>query len=232
MPVAAISAAASLGGAALQSGAANSAAQAQGQASQATLAANGQLLGQIGNDVNPTIGYGNAAGGELAGLLGIGGNPQAAQNAFNTYRNSTNYQFTLGQGLQGQSFLNAPNLQSGATEKALTNYAQGQAGNALSGYEGLLTGQQSLGLQGSGIYANAGTNLASQNANARNLAAGAQGTADLYGANALSGALGGVGNLASSSFGNANAFSGFGGSTAQSTGMTAGGQVAPFLYGG
>lgn len=227
MPVAAISAAASLGGAALQSGAANSAAQAQGQASQATLAANGQLLGQIGNDVNPTIGYGNAAGGELAGLLGIGGNPQAAQNAFNTYRNSTNYQFTLGQGLQGQSFLNAPNLQSGATEKALTNYAQGQAGNALSGYEGLLTGQQSLGLQGSGIYASAGTNLASQNANARNLAAGAQGTADLASGQLGANALTGFGNLASSSFGNANAFGNLGALGLGSTGMNGAGPNPP-----
>lgn len=215
MPVAAIGAATSLIGGIAGASGASKAAQAQGAASQATIGANQQLLGQIGSDVNPTIGYGNAAGNELAGLLGIGGNAKDSANAFNTFRNSTNYRFMLNQGEQGQAFLNAPNLNSGATAKALGNYAQGMAGNALSGYEGLLTGEQGLGLQGSNIFANAGTNLAAQNANARNLAAGAQGTSDLYGANALSGALGSIGNLAGSSFGASpfgapNAFSGFG----------------------
>lgn len=209
MPVAAFSAAASLGGAALNANAAGNAAKAQQNASQQTISANNQLLGQVGNNVNPDITYGNQAGGALAGLLGIGGNPAQSQQAFQNYLGSTNYQFLLNQGEQGQAFLNAPNLVSGATGKSLINYAQGMAGNALQGYEGQLNNLQGAGLLGSNIYANTGTNLAAQNANARNLAAGAGGTAGLYGANAIGGALSGVGNLASSSFGSVqNAFNG------------------------
>ena len=206
MPVDAIRAASSVASGLLQSNAANSAAKAQQAATAKNLAFNNQVLGQVGSDVNPAIGYGNAAGGELAGLLGTGGNPAAATSAFNTFRNSTNYQFLQQQGLQGQSYLNAPNLYSGATGKAFNNYAQGMAGNALQGYEGLLQGQQGLGLQGSQIYANAGTNIAGLNQQANNLAAGVTGAADVRSANGWTSALQGLGTAlggSSSSFGNA-----------------------------
>jgi hypothetical protein len=221
MPVAAIAAGTSIAGGIAQSNAANSAAKAQQQASQANISNNNEILGNVAADVNPTIGFGNQAGSELAGLLGTGGNAAASQNAFKNYLGSTNYQFQLGQGLQGVGYLNAPNLYSGATGKALNNYAQGMAGNALYGYEGLLQNQQGLGLQGSSIYANAGTNIAAQNAQARNLAAGAQGTADLYGANAINSALGGVSNAFGSSSFN-NAFNGLfgGGSPALNGGVS------------
>jgi hypothetical protein len=202
VPVAAISAASSVASGVLGANAANSAAKAQQNASAANITANNQTLGQIGSDVNPTIGFGNQAGSELAGLLGTGGNPAASSAAFKNYLGSTNYQFQLGQGLQGVAYQNAPNLYSGATGKALNNYAQGMAGNALAGYEGLLQGQQGLGLQGSNIYANAGTNIAGLNQQANNLAAGAAGTAGLYGANSIGSALGGIGQaFGGSSFG-------------------------------
>jgi len=220
VPVAAIGAAASLGSAALQSGAAGNAAKAQGNASNATLAANNALLGTIGNDVNPIIGAGNESAGALSGLLGIGGNPAASDAAFKNYLNSTNYQFQLGQGEQGIEYANAPSFNSSATAKALNNYAQGQAGSALQGYEGLLQNQEGQGLQGSNIYASAGTNLAAQNANARNLAAGATGTAGLIGANAFGSALTGVGNLAGSSYGQIS--SALGGSSSFNPGQIGG----------
>lgn len=208
MPAAAISAASSVIGGFAQAAAAKKAAQAQQQASQANIGFQNQVLGNVSNDVNPIIGGGNQAEGELAGLLGIGGDPAAAQRAFDTFRNSTNYNFLLNQGLQGQAFLNAPNYFSGATAKALGNYAQGMAGNALQGYEGLLMNQQGLGLQGSNIYANAGTNIAAQEAQARNLAAGAQGNAALARGQTINNALSGISNLASSSF-SPSAFGGF-----------------------
>ena len=212
MPAAAIAAATSIGGSLLSTSGNNAAANAQKQASQQNLAFNNQVLGQVGSDVNPTIGYGNQAGSALSGLLGTGGNAAASQSAWNNYRNSTNYQFLLNQGLQGQSYLNAPNLYSGATGKALNNYAQGMAGNALQGYEGLLQNQQGLGLQGSQIYANAGTNIANLNQQATNLQAGVQGAADVRNANAYGSALsslGGLGNqFGSSSFGGSPALNG------------------------
>ena len=218
MPLAAISAAASLGGAALQANAAGQAGKAGQAAADATVRANQQSLNTIGNDVNPIIGYGNSAGNELAGLLGTGGNPAASRAAFDTFRNSTNYNFLLKQGEQAQGFLNAPNLDSGATGKALINYGQGMAGNALQGYEGLLQNQEGLGLQGSGIYANAATNFGNQNMQARFGGANAMGNAALAQGQAGANALNGIGNLFSSSYGQmgslfgggSNAFSGYG----------------------
>ena len=202
MPVFAISAASSVAGGFLNSNAANQAAKAQQAASTANIGNNNAFLGQVGNDVNPSIGFGNQAGGELAGLLGTGGNAAQSAAAFKNYLGSTNYQFQLGQGLQGVGYANAPNLYSGATGKALNNYAQGMAGNALQGYEGILQNQQGLGLQGAGLYANAGLGVAGLNQQANNLAAGAKGSAAGASANAWTNALNGVGNaFGSSSFG-------------------------------
>lgn len=195
MPVGIATAAVGIGQAALGANAANQAAKAQQQASQQNLATQQQILGQASNNLQPFVGYGQTAGNALQGLLGIGGNPQAQQQAFQNYLGSTNYQFLLNQGLQGQTYANAPNLFSGATGKALNNYAQGMAGNALQGYEGLLQNQQGMGIQAGTSLGYIGSGLAAQEAQARNLAAGAQGTSALYGANQYGNALGSLGNL-------------------------------------
>lgn len=192
--------------------AANKAAQ---QASAQNIAFENQVYGTAQNNLNPSIGYGNEAGGELAGLLGIGGNAIASQNAFQNYLGSTNYNFVLGQGENAVKTANAPAYASSATDKALNNYAQGQAGSTLAGYEQLLGGEQGLGVQAGLGLAGVGTNIAGQEASARNNAASVAGqtanaTAAMYG-NALSGVAGSIGGLSSSSFGG---FGGFGGGSA------------------
>ncbi len=143
----------------------------------------------------------------------MGGNPQAAQNAFQNYLNSTNYQFQLGQGLQGIEYANAPAFNSGATAKALNNYAQGQAGSALQGYESLLTGQQAYGLQGAGIQGQVGASLAGPYTQSNLAAAGMKGNAAAFGAGSQANALNNLagifsGAVSQSSFGQ-NALSGF-----------------------
>jgi len=178
----------------MQSNAASNAAKTVGAAG----AANSQFLNGVnttlGNNVQPTVNQGLSAGGAIGGLLGLNGTSgTAAQTgAFNNYLNSTNYQFQLGQGLQGVEYANAPAFQSGGTGKALNNYAQGMAGNALSGYEGLLTGQQSLGQQGALGMGQIGAQLGSTLSNSNLLAAGAQASAGIYGANAIDNAMSGV----------------------------------------
>lgn len=215
MPVAAaISAAATIGSAALTSSAAGSAAKDQANASANNLAFEKQIYNTATGQLDPTINEGNAAGSELSGLLGTGGDPAASTAAFNKYLGSTNYNFVLGQGEQAQGYLNAPSLQSGATQKALTNYAQGQAGSALSGYEALLQQQQGLGANSALGLAGVGNQNASLQANANNLTAGAQGSAALTSANAFGSALSGLNQLygqynTQSSFG-AGAKGGFG----------------------
>lgn len=208
---AAIAGAASLGGAALQSGAASSAAKEQAAASAANLAFENKIYNQANTQLTPTINQGVSAGNELAGLEDIGGNPAQAAQAFDTFRNSTNYNFQLGQGENAIGFANAPALQSSATAKALNNYAQGQAGSALAGYEGLLTGQQNLGANSAlGLLGGANTNAAIQ-ANQNNLAAGAAGTAGLVGAGAGSNALSSIAQLINQ-YSTQSSFGGSGGS--------------------
>lgn len=166
-------------------------------------------------NVNPYINSGSNATSALSGLLGTGGDPAASQTAFNNYLNSTNYKFQLGQGEQGVEYANAPAFNSSATAKALNNYAQGQAGSALQGYEGLLQGQSQLGSSSALGLGQIGTNIAQQVSNANNFAAngigvGAQQTANAYG-NALNGVIG-AGNqyLTQSSFGAGSALGGLG----------------------
>lgn len=105
------------------------------------------------SNLNPYIQTGTNAQNALGGLLGLNGDT-AAQGQFQNYLNSTNYNFQLGQGLQGVQYGNAPALNSGATSKALNNYAQGMAGSALSGYESMLGG---LGGQGESAASTLGT---------------------------------------------------------------------------
>ena len=153
------------------------------------------MYGDAQTNLAPTIHGGIQAGNALSGLLGIGGDPEASRRAFDTFRNSTNYNFLLDQGTQAVKTANAPSFNSGATAKALLGYGQGMAGNALSGYEGLLAGQQSLGANSALGLASAGLGAGQQIASANNNAAGIAGTSGIYGANSQGGALQGLASL-------------------------------------
>lgn len=200
------SAAGAIGGGLLQGGAASNASKAAQQAAANSLAFTKQVYGDTKGNVQPTITQGVDAGNALNGLLGIGGNPAASDAAFKNYLGSTNYGFQLDQGEKGIQSANAASFNSGATAKALNSYAQGQAGNALAGYEGLLTGEQSLGTQAALGLGGIGTGTSQQVAGINQAAAGAEGSASVYGANAGQNALAGLASLAnkqatSSSFG-------------------------------
>lgn len=197
----------------MQAGAAGDASNAAAKAAAQSLAFQKQVYGDTQGNVQPTVNRGNAAGGELAGLLGTGGDPQASQDAFNKYLGSTNYQFQLGQGEKALTFANAPAFNSGATAKALNNYAQGQAGSALSGYEGLLQGQQGLGTSAALGLGQIGTGISAQNSQTNQYLGNAQGNAALAQGNDLSNAFQGITNagrqfLTQSSFGGNPTFNG------------------------
>lgn len=196
MPIGAAigTAAVGVGKAALGQGAADAASHAAEQAAANTNNYVKGVYSTAGTNLSPQITAGGEATGALAGLLGIGGNPTASANAFKNYLGSTNYQFMLNQGLQGVQYANAPSFNSSATAKALNNYAQGMAGNALQGYEGLLQGQSQLGAQsalGLGQIGMAGGNIINS---ANQGLASTQGQASVYGAtgwgNALNDVLG------------------------------------------
>lgn len=133
-------------------------------------------------------------GGMYGALLGLGGDTEAANQAFQNYQNSTGYQFRLGEGMGAITGSSAARglLNSGATLKSLTSYGQGLASsefgnylNALSSRYSQLENQQQTGL-------NAAFNVASQGQSAGRAAADyqIQGTQNLV--SGLGTAVGGV----------------------------------------
>lgn len=195
MPAAAATAAATVASAGISANAAGKASKAAKDAQTANLAFSKQIYSDAQGNLNPTIQGGIRSGNALQGLLGIGGDPEASRRAFDDFRHSTNYDFLFDQGAQGVKTANAPSFNSGATAKALINYGQGMAGNALAGYENLLAGQQTLGAQSAGALAGTGTQIGSQVSSANNNAAGVSGSAGIYGANSTGSALQGLAGL-------------------------------------
>lgn len=88
--------------------------------------------------------------------------PQAAQSAFDTFRNSTGYQFRLGEGANALNSLYAGSgtLRSGAAARALQDYGQNMASQEFGNYMGYLGNQQGVGLAGASALAGVGQNYA------------------------------------------------------------------------
>jgi hypothetical protein len=169
MPIAliaaAVGAAGVVGGALINSSAASNASNIAAQ----TAAANNALQQQTYESnkalIQPAVDRGNAAGDELNGFLGLGGDPAATQAAFNTYLNSTGYQFNRQQGLDAvnQSKASQGLFNSGSTLEALDNYATGEANQYGQQYATDLSGVANTG-EGA---VNALTGAATNNANAQ-----------------------------------------------------------------
>lgn len=101
---------------------------------------------------------------------------QAAENAFDIFRNSTGYQFRLGEGMNAlnSGWAGAGTLQSGAAMRAAQEYGQNFASNEFGNYMGYLGQQQGVGLGGASALAGVGQNYAgmvSQNNNSAGTAA-------------------------------------------------------------
>lgn len=146
-------------------------------------------------------GYGGFGAGGMSPITSA-----AANNAFDTFRDSTNYKFRMAEGLKGvQTGMGALGaFDSGATRKALENYSGNMAMGELGNYMAILQQQISQGAQAGGALA--GVSLGTlQATNAANQAAAdaagnaalikGNSTANLYGN--IAGALGGL----ASSFG-------------------------------
>lgn len=130
-----------------------------------------------------------------------------ARNAFDTFRNSTNYQFQLSEGLKGvQTGMGALGaFDSGATRKALNDYAGNMALGSLGSYMSQLQAMMGSGLSASGALAGVSTNTMNA-VNASTRAAGeAQANAALIRGNATANMYG---NIAGALGGLASSFSG------------------------
>lgn len=97
----------------------------------------------------------------------------AARNAFDTYRNSTGYQFRLGEGMNAlnSGYAGRGVVQSGAAMRAAQEYGQNFASAEFNNYLGALTGQQGVGLSATSALAGVGQNYVN-NVTANNNSAG------------------------------------------------------------
>jgi hypothetical protein len=192
MPLAAAVVGAAVVGGATSISANNKAAKVAKQ----TAATNNALQQQVFNDnkamMAPYVATGSKATQSIEALLGLTGDTNAANAAFDAYKNSTEYTSRLAEGnkqvtaaLGGKGLLD-----SGAAQKALLKYGQTFASNEFGNYLGNLQGQQQVGLSASGKQVDLAQNYASA-VNANNTNAGnVQAQAYLGNANAINGILG------------------------------------------
>lgn len=195
MPVgliaAGVAAVGSVAGAVISSNATDRAVSAQQQATAASNSLAQQTYAKNEEYLNPAITRGNQAGGYVADLLGIGGDPTAAKKAFDTFRGSTGYQFQLDQGLKAvNSNAYARGMgDSGATLKALQTRGQGIADSSANNYIAQLTGLQNTGVGAASSLAGVGTNFVNQVTQNNQAQATASGNAALVNGQNLSGAV-------------------------------------------
>jgi len=171
----------SLFGAHSSSSAANHASDVAAQAAASNNALQSQIYNSNKDLIQPTVDRGNQAADELSGFLGLGGDPAKTQAAFNTYLNSTGYQFERGQGIDAASQSKAAEglFNSGAALKALDDYGTGVAQKYGQQYVDNLGGIATRGVNGVNALTGAGTNYANAVSSNNNSAATASGNAGL-----------------------------------------------------
>lgn len=149
-----------------------------------------QAFNTLLGGLSPQITNGTAASTGLAGLLGIGGDPAAQQHAFDTWKNSTGYQFGLDQGSQAITQNNAAKglLNSGATAKALDTYGQNYANTQFQNYLNPLQSLISSGNSAAGVLSGAGgVSNSNSNSNAQSTGTSLANSYNTSNANSVSG---------------------------------------------
>jgi hypothetical protein len=142
----------------------------------------------LGNGIAPTMTGSNPMTGQMPQQTA-----QQAQNAaFDNFRNSTGYQFRLGEGLDAVSsaYAGIGGLQSGAAMRGINEYGQNFASNEFGNYAGLLSNQQAVGAGAGSALAGVGQNFAGTVIGANNFNAQNQMQAQLGRQNPFANALG------------------------------------------
>lgn len=181
-------------GAHKQSSAIKNASAASQQAADANNALQREIYTKNTANISPFMQRGNAAGQQINALLGLGGDANAANQAFDQFRGSTGYDFRMGQGLDAinQNNVTAGLLKSGKSLKDLTTFGQGIGSQEFGNYLGYLSNQQGIGLSGANALAGVGTNYANS-VGANNTAnANTQGNAAIAGANNTNALIGNI----------------------------------------
>lgn len=137
--------------------------QASDNTSQQTSTSSNQaypaLQASLGSQV-ANVGTGSSA---LSSLLGLNGS-SAGSDAFNTFRNSSGYDFIRDQGVRGITSSNAAKglLGSGSALRGISDYSSNLANNFLNSYLSNLTGLSNTGIQAGQVLSAAGNTANSQ----------------------------------------------------------------------
>lgn len=194
MPIAAAIAGAAVIGGVASVASSNKAASTAQSTAQANNALQSQIYQQNAATLAPYVKTGNVAGSAVNALLGVSGDPTAANAAFDNYKNSTEYQSRL---TQGQNSVTAALgskglLDSGAALKSLTKYGQTFASNEFGNYLGNLQTQQQVGLNAASAQAGVGQSYANSVSANNNTASNTVSNAALSNANTVNSALGNI----------------------------------------
>lgn len=119
----------------------------------------------------------------------------AALQGFDTFRNSTGYQFRLGEGMNAlnSQYAGAGAIKSGAAMRAATEYGQNFASNEFGNYLTALGNQQGVGLSAGSALAGVGQNYANSMASINDARATGIGNAALSNASNLNSMIGTLG---------------------------------------
>lgn len=157
------------------------AAQIQAQQQEANRALAKQFYADAQTRYQPDINRGEQYSTTIQALLGLGGDQNAANNAFKQFQNSSGYQYGLNQGLDAvNSNAYASGLgQSGAVMKALQDRGNALAQQSIGNYLGQLGNQQLVGENAKNAITNAGSQQMTAITNANNQQAQSAGNAAL-----------------------------------------------------
>ena len=138
-------------------------------ASQQTSASLNQSYPQISQTFSPVAAQTSGATSAIGDLLGInGGSSQDA--GFQKYKDSSGYNFTRDQGIEGINSNNASKglLASGSALKGISQYTTGLASQFLDKYLANLQGLAGTGLQAGQVISGAGNTANSQGTSINN----------------------------------------------------------------
>lgn len=136
-----------------------------------------------------TAGMTGQATNALSALLGLGGDTEAQNAAFNNYKDSTGFGFKMQQGQDAITGSAAAKglLNSGATAKGLTRFGQDLGASTFNDYLGQLFNLSNQGLQAGSLLANTGQESISHSEG--------QSTSSSQSTGKTSGGKGGLGSL-------------------------------------
>lgn len=186
-----------------QTKAANQAAATQAQTTAANNALAREFYASNSANLEPFRASGVGALRNYNALLGLGGDSAGALSAFNTFRDSTGYQFQFDEGMRAlnSGWAAKGALNSGAAMKSFGQYGQNLAKGALGQYMDRLAAQANTGMGAASALAGVGQNLVSNVSNNNQASGSALANAQLANGAASANMWGNVGQSVGSALG-------------------------------